>query len=337
MSKIDKLKPEPLVIGEQGVVYLFSKYWESIPELSENIHEMQQVQTRFPDAIYTNKNGKLGGIEFETALSGFKDHYTRKINCEYNCGRKEVVGIKGFIDQYKPSKLIIVYWIEDIKRTTITKEIRKINRNIVVKFVNLSRYFYSSIIENTPMLKFGHSKNQMFENIGSDYNKLMRSKLVCEFPNDKENNIRIIGYNPAEANDIPLGVWSNVKYFSTNSRMKKVKFNMLILKDPNDNFLLVKPKHAFGYSEKGNKRIKEFHNKYYLSGRLSDSNDFTEPYFVIYEKCKFLAKDQGGSGLKYKILRSKRNSKFHQGGYTINKDAEEKLFMQIGKMFKESD
>ncbi len=338
MSKIDKLKPEPLVIGEQGVVYLFSKYWEKIPALTKNIHEMRKVQTRFPDAIYINNNGKLGGIEFETALSGFEDHYTREIKCEYSCGWKEVVGIKGFIDQYKPSEILIVYWeVEDIKRTTITKEIRKINRNIAVKFVDLSKYFYSSIVDNTPMLKFGQSKNQMFENIGTDYSKLVRSRFVREFPNDEENNIRIIGYNPAEADDIPLGMWSNMKYFSTSSRIKKVKFNIFILKDPNDNFLLVKPKHAFRYSEKGNKRIKEFHNKYYLSGRLSDWDDFTEPYFVIYEKCKFLAKDQGGSGLKRKILRSKRNSKFHQGGYTIYKDAEEKLFKQIWKIFKESD
>ena len=324
--------PEPLITGEQGVVYLFSKYWERIPELHKIIKEINRIQTRFPDLVFTDKKGRSGGIEFETDLSKFADHYTRKIDYLYNDGKKRnVVGLKGFIDNYDPSIMAVLYWNDDCEEAYISSMIRKYGKNVKIHFINLSRHFNKSIIDNAPRLQFGEPVLQKFSDLYYDYNNLLNKGYIKEF--EKDCDIRLMGYNPSYADDIPLEYWSKVKYFSTNSRIKRAKFSLIILKDPSSNLLIIKPKRAFRYTASSGRLIKDFHHKYYLSGRLDDWEDFTEPYFVIYEKAIFLSCDTKGVTLINKIKSIKSFKKFHQGGYTISRTNDKQLYRNIIDIF----
>ena len=64
---------EPLIYTEQGVVYLFSRYWSEIRVLKNEIKEITDTHTHFPDFYYINKNGSECGLEFEYLLSSINN------------------------------------------------------------------------------------------------------------------------------------------------------------------------------------------------------------------------------------------------------------------------
>jgi hypothetical protein len=61
---------------EQAVVYLFSRYWEEIPEFKNQ--KIRRIHTHFPDFAIVNADGKEEAIEFEYGLSAFRSHMKDK-------------------------------------------------------------------------------------------------------------------------------------------------------------------------------------------------------------------------------------------------------------------
>ena len=323
----------PLVNQEQGVVYLFAKYWDKIPKLNNLIKEIEVIRVGFPDVIYLIKDSTdFNGIEFEFNLSAFKKDHNR-------------ADIRRFYDDYQPKgKFIIIYWNEDIPKKSI-EDIFK-NIDIDLEFINLSIYFIPCIMKirgiNVPYLVFHSVKPQKikFKNIFYDFNNL-KSKKFVELRSKEKKNIRVIGYDPKKANDIMLNHWKLVNFFTTtsnlwngNEKFDKV-FHLIILRDKEDNLLLLKPYYLFWFTRKNLKSIRNFFDKYYFVGKLSYWEDFTEPYCVIYKDCKYVPSEKGRIFIDY-LVKTKakigKRKKFNQGGYRIYPT--EKKYVSLIKMIK---
>ena len=111
---------------EQGVVYLFSRYWKKIPEFKNKW--LYDIQMRFPDAsMVDTETGANEAIEFEYALSSF-DHYKAADSKK--------------LERYK--SLYIVYWDQDRDEGKIRAWIAPHFKGNVM-FVCLSQYFMPSI------------------------------------------------------------------------------------------------------------------------------------------------------------------------------------------------
>jgi hypothetical protein len=107
---------------EQGVVYLFSRYWREIPAFRDK--RIYDIQMRFPDAsMEDTRTGADEAIEFEYALSSF-NHQTRadrKTLAEYD-------------------SLYIVYWEQDVDEKKLCRTIKEHFAG-EVNCVCLKRYF----------------------------------------------------------------------------------------------------------------------------------------------------------------------------------------------------
>lgn len=131
---------EPLVLEEQGVVYLFSKYWKRINSKEKlNIKEITKVGSRFPDIEYYDNKYRLGGIELENDLSGFRSHMEKKKK-----GKK--IDLKQFYedsDVKVKAQFIVIYWNEDDDPQEIKKQFEEKvnNKSTIIKLVNLKEYF----------------------------------------------------------------------------------------------------------------------------------------------------------------------------------------------------
>jgi len=110
---------EPLIYTEQGVVYLFSRYWSEIRVLKNEIKEITDTHTHFPDFYYINKNGSECGLEFEYLLSKFGNHLSQL----------------STLKDEKIDFILVVYWEEDkdkIELITIKDLLNKLKTKLSI-------------------------------------------------------------------------------------------------------------------------------------------------------------------------------------------------------------
>ncbi len=336
---LEKALLEPLVTGEQGVVYLFSRYWKQIPIFQKNIFSIEKIQTRFPDALYYDKNENLGGIEFEHDLSKFLEHLSKKI--KYPDFKKKVIPVNGFYDIFKPkATLFVVYWNEDKTEKEIENEFKKKERRYKIVFLNLSKLFKHVISKkNSPSLTFhtnhvNKSSYLKFTAIKREFTTLKERKLV-EIAKSSNNPIRIMGYNPKAAEDISLAHWNLMKFYTTKGKIwnSKESYQLIVLRDKNDNLLVIKPEFLFKYTEKSDKVIQKFFDKYYFIGKLAYWDDFTIPYCVIYDESKYTSSNKVNRELIQKLIELKakkgKRKRFNLNGYVLNAEEDRKLFSKF--------
>jgi len=92
---------------EQGVVYLFSRYWQDMPAFTGK--RTCNIQMRFPDAsIKDITTGADEAIEFEYVLSSFK-----------HVKRSDWKTLKAY------DSLYIVYWEQDADESGLRRKIRE--------------------------------------------------------------------------------------------------------------------------------------------------------------------------------------------------------------------
>lgn len=331
---------EPLVCGEQGVVYLFTRYWKKIPELKNQIKEIYKMQTRFPDCLFINNNGNLNGIEFEFNLSGFKAHIEKRYKFGTN---KKITGLKNFINKVRPKGyFLIIYWNEDIDINIIKNKLKKYNRDLRFKFVNLSKFFIPIIKRkddiNYPLIFFTKKSKltkMNFKKIEKDFKSISKKGLINnEKDTNEKKNIRIIGYDPKRANDIQLSHWNLISFFTTTSKLwyKDTIFKIIILRDKENNLLIIEPNYLFKFTTDDSEIITSFFNRHYFIGRLNYWENFSEPYCVIYSYSKFIPSKYGETFIDYIIeIKSSENEdeNFRRGGYSIYSD--EEYYLQIIK------
>ena len=193
---------------EQGVVYLFSRYWDRLPMFKGK--QPCRIHTHFPD--FTMKDQATGleeAVEFEYGLSDF--------NHIRDLGRLKDEDVKT---------LYIVYWDEDADQNTLRREIRKGYRGLGFRgqliFVCLSRYFSPLIKPDSDHLdaswEFTTHKRfreaYSFKTIKRHTNKLADDGYFESFKPDRLL-YRTVGFNRNMSDFVEWDHWKTIHLFTT--------------------------------------------------------------------------------------------------------------------------
>jgi hypothetical protein len=198
---------------EQAVVYLFSRYWERIPEFGGK--RIRRIHTHFPDFFMTNSAGEEEAVEFEYALAGFRTHLnTNDLVTLYNKGVR---------------RLNVVYWEHNDDVDGLRSEIRREARFDVV-FVCLKNSFQAGVrsIRGTEGLqtfwKFkegkgdGPPKAYLLDDILDAAKKLGRDVKYLE---SDGGLYRVIGFNAKGSEFIDCEHWEQIHLFTTTTRFDR--------------------------------------------------------------------------------------------------------------------
>jgi hypothetical protein len=286
-----QIKNEPIFSRqEQGVVYLFSRYWEHIPLFKNK--RPSRIHTHFPDfTIEDLDTGLEEAIEFEYALSDF--NHIRDLN------KLKDEDIKV---------LHIVYWDEDADQEELRKEIRKGYRGNgfrgQLNFVCLSKYFSPSIKRDSDHLdaSWEFTKHKRFNEaytfkaIERDTKELMkRGNFECLKPNPKL--YRTIGFNRNNSGFIECDHWRMIHLFTTKSFQGDHIPCKLFVKPTGYQYFCgyFDIKDAFNV-KKGGEHVREYWGKYYFYPYGSGYKAHT---CFVYSHFRELSYDQGVKMFKY--------------------------------------
>ena len=330
------MEKEPLIYNEQGVVYLFSKYWNDIQksncELNVKIDKITDTHVYFPDFMFIDDKGIKFGLEFEYYLSKF-NHYSQLNNLKDE-------DIKN---------LLIIYWIKDYDERKIKKKLK--DQGIATKFICLKDYFCIHVEkkgnELLDYLIFCSDKKKgdklilnlkeiyPYALIEKGYKQL--SKLIKEEYKKggivDNNRYRVLGHNISDAGGVDIVYWKYIHFYTTTGRIvaegKIPQYILFMSANERRICAIIEPKIVFSFykTKFKDKNLVKFYKEFY----------FFEPYkpdkkeickCVIYDKMINIPKKQG-EDLFDIILKVKKN--MQQNGFAINKLKEEDLFNKISK------
>jgi hypothetical protein len=246
---------------EQAVVYLFSRYWQRLPEFEGKT--ITRIHVRFPDFSLVNEDGKEEAIEFEYALRAFRSHL------HGNFLRRWFRNQEGDI-----RRLYIVYWEENDDKDILRLSIRK-QAPLDVQFVCLRNSFEAEVrrIDDKwplrPFWRFTNGKRpkpgeayslndilQATETLGSSIERLQPSNDLY----------RATGFNTFGSEFIECAHWQKIHFFTTATRMGEERIPRRLFTKPTgcDYFN--------GYFDvttafrivRSSKLMKEFWKKYYF-------------------------------------------------------------------------
>jgi hypothetical protein len=213
---------------EQAVVYLFSRYWEQIPEFKSK--RICRIHTHFPDFSIVNADGKEESIEFEYGLSAFRSHLEGECLHDLHCE-----GIR---------LLYLVYWDENDDKYNLRSQIKKVGFTGKVKFVCLKDYFSACVIraEKTEpwQASWTFTKTQTtprkaytLEKIETAVTKLELARSVERL--DLNNNLyRMMGFDKSGADFIECDHWERIRFFTTTTRFAQDQIPRKLFIKPND-------------------------------------------------------------------------------------------------------
>lgn len=337
------MKSEPLVHEEQGVVYLFSRYWERIKKEGKNkkkfatIDAIRSVNVQFPDCSYYHR-GKLGGIEFKYAKSKFfKDYRSGK-----GYDKIEDFCENSYYDADLP--LFIIYWVDD-KQKPNAKEQGIIDK-YYVNFINLSKEFEPVVIEEEnrlyARLKFkGHQKRfhlkvRDFPSINSELKRLKNTVIVPQKIN--QGYIKVLGHNAKNgASDVDIRHWKYLHMYTTlNGKVKRRdEFPIKIFFVPNNEKKVVGyivPKYVFKITKRNRskEKLRRFYNKFYIFPPYDEEDlDFNakkEGYCIVYDRFVLI---NHGEKLFEKLKQWKKTKRITQSGWTFYIDENRKHFNEL--------
>ena len=208
------VKLEPILTRqEQGVVYLFSRYWEKIPEFKNKW--LYDIQMRFPDASMVDTvTDAYEAIEFEYALSSF--------NHDKPADRKK---IKDY------DALHIVYWDRDEDEGVLRERIARCLRfKGEVKFLRLSQYFGPSIQRDPDSLgaywEFCPDKRRKVVEDVYPLKKIVEDTTALAEqgvfePLEVTELYRTIGFNKFGSGFVECDHWKAIHLFTTTTRFQR--------------------------------------------------------------------------------------------------------------------
>ncbi|MCX6144111.1 MAG: hypothetical protein NTZ35_12930 [Ignavibacteriales bacterium] len=280
---------------EQGVVYLFSRYWGKI-DIFKN-KRICNIHTHFPDfSVEDIHTEEEEGIEFEYGLSDFQFH------------------LYGDLKKLKDDGIRLLYivcWDENYDRGDMRRRIRKHFTGKVI-FLCLSKYFSPCVERDSNSLRaswvFSVSKQiketYSFAQIEKDTKKLkdQGAFVMREMREPKNGLYRTIGFNKGNFEFIECDHWKAIHFFTTSTPFHE---------DNIPSKLLVKPsgyqsfsgyfdiKYAF-VIKKGGKPVKKYFTDYYFYPYEPGYKDST---CFVYSRFKEFSFEQGIELFRY--LKSK--------------------------------
>jgi hypothetical protein len=273
---------------EQGVVYLFSRYWDKIDAFKHKW--ICDIQTHFPDSwMVDERTGAWAAIEFEYALSSFDHHH--------------VPAHRKALKDYKA--LYIVYWDHDTDPNKLRHQIKKHFAGTVV-FVCLSKYF-SPWIEPHPdhlgaYWKFSRTKRfeevYPFKKIAAD-TKTLVSQRAFEPLTVNKALYRTLGFNKDNSEYIECDHWKTIHLFTTGYFHRNSIPRRLFVKQRGYQrfFGYFDIRHAF-FIRRGGRSVQEYFKNYYFYPYHPAYFDST---CLVYSHFRELSYDQGIRLYKYLI------------------------------------
>ncbi len=277
---------------EQGVVYLFSRYWQRIGAFKNK--RISTIQLRFPDASMTDKTGAAEAIEFEYNLSKFYDHAPHDL--------RKPGDLKKLEEGY--AALYIVYWDEDASVKELRKRIRRHFTGKVI-FVRLSDYF-SPLIKRGPdrlLAYWEFSRTKHFEEVYSfavisdKTARLKRNGILAPLKVQK-GVYRVAGFNKENAEFIECDHWNRIHFYTT-SHLVTVPSRLFVRPTGSKRFIgCFEIKDAFTTinARKGRKCLDDYSRKYYF---YPYSPDYEWSTCVVYSRFTELGGEQGDDLYRY--------------------------------------
>lgn len=273
---------------EQGVVYLFSRYWDKIDLFSSK--RICNIHTHFPDFSVEDKNtGAVEAVEFEYGLSDFDSH---------------LYGDLKKLREDDIKLLYIVYWDEDADRKEMLRRIRKHFAGRVTFFC-LNQYFSPCVEPDSDSLRaswvFSMRKRireaYSFGQIEKDTRALM-NQGVFEQLAPRSRLYRTIGFNKQNADFIECDHWKAIHLFTTTTGFDKN--NM-------PSRLFVKPSRYQSFSgyfdikytfviNKGSEPVKKYFRDYYFYPYYPDRRYHTN---FVYSRFREFTREQGVELFRY--------------------------------------
>lgn len=267
---------------EQGVVYLFSRYWQKIDTF--NGKRVCRIHTHFPDFyIEDETSGKVEGIEFEYGLRDFSTH------------------LHGDLEKLKDESiklLYIVYWDEDTDKTRLRRSIKK-QFNGKVIFVCLRDYFSPCVDPDIDCLRtawtFSPTKETAkaypFDRINGDTEKLLANGDFDGLP-IQGGLYRTIGFNKDTSDYIECDHWKKIHLFTTETPLDADNIPSKLFVKPNAHDAFVgcfEIEHAF-YINKGSEAVQDYFKNYYF---YPYHPNYRESTCFVYSDFKPFAYEQG--------------------------------------------
>ena len=289
VSSINNMDEPIFSRQEQGVVYLFSRYWDQIDRFKgKRIHN---IHTHFPDFELENiETGAIEAIEFEYGLKDFASHLNDK----------HLKKLKK--DDIK--RLNIIYWDEDADEAKVRQQIERHFAG-EVEFVRLSEYFSPCVKPDSDCLRASWTfslKKQRCETYPLRKIEKCTKALVEAHAFERlpwcPRLYRTLGFNKEFADFIECAHWENIHFFRTTNRFDTDNIpSKLFVK-------LNRCQHFAGYFvvrdafviAKVSPRVKEYFRDFYF---FPYDPDYKDSISFVYSRFEPLDYNQGQDLYRY--------------------------------------
>jgi hypothetical protein len=268
---------------EQGVVYLFSRYWNRMREFKDK--KILRIHVHFPDFTIATEDGQPEAVEFEYGLSDFWPHLNSRLR-----KRLRDLGCKH---------LYIVYWDDTGDEQELRRQIRR-RFSGKVDFVCLKNTFTAVVArrEETAALhpSWRFSKNGGTERskslyslaaIGRSLDRLEQRGIVL--PAERCDGLyRTIGFDESGSNYIECEHWRCIHLFSTRTKFGDDSIPSRLLVRPNgceyfDGCFEMKRAFKIAKKERDDSELPEFFSKFYFYDYKENYRDAVEKWtFFVY-------------------------------------------------------
>lgn len=295
---------------EQGVVYLFSRYWDRIDEFKDK--KIFEIHTHFPDCRLENEKGKLEAIEFEYGLKSFSSHIPK--------GHRDREDGVGSLCEDGFKTLYIVYWDEDDDKNDLKVRISKYFKG-KIEFVCLKKYFLPHIEKGLNSLisswKFSPDKKKLKEEEAYSFSEIeKRTKTMIDkgffkkYDPDK-NLYRAMCFEKENADFVELGHWENIHFFTTDAHnFKQVPRRLFFWNKGSKNFVgYLDVKISFEIKKRG-KEVSDYFRDFYF---YSFEDHYKKSMCLVYSRFNKISENQGRELYSY----LKKDDKYHLGQTSI--------------------
>ena len=275
---------------EQGVVYLFSRYWERIPKFKNK--KILRIHTHFPDFTIVDAAGNEEAVEFEYALNDFCSHLN---------------GCLKRLNDDECRLLHIIYWDDNGNKSELCKAINKKGFKGKVECLCLKDYF-GAVVCRIPEKDTWHAAWQFpkkrtnpvypIAEINDATDELERQGAISRL-GISPGLYRTIGFNKNGSAFIECNHWRNIHFFTTTTRFQADSIPNKLFVRPNGSeyfdgyFEIASVFRIPRFSRQVERSVGAFFKKFYFY----DFKDYKEEYVrstcFVYSDFKLLPRPQG--------------------------------------------
>lgn len=292
---------------EQGVVYLFSRYWHKIEQFRGK--RISRIHTHFPDFSFQD-DGAEEAIEFEYGLGDFYSH---------------IPGDVRKLKKWKIGRLYVVYWDEDTDKEQLRLEVKERFKGELV-LVCLKDYFSPCVTPEkdrlVPTWVFAQCRQPLryvysFDSIVRDAKRLTAEGNFRRLEPAKRL-YRIAGFNRESASFVELDHWETVHlYLTYRFGADRIPSKLLVKRSGYEHFSgFFQVDHAF-HILKSSELVSDFFRQYYF---FPYEHYFRDTYTCLVYSCFHkLSYAQGRRLFQYL---KKRRFAFRQSSELIDDDGD---------------